>query len=188
MGFYPPDASIPTEKRTARLFLRPLLASDATLDYDAVMSGAAMLRNWSGSIWPPDDFTIAENRADLERHEREHVARVAFTYTVLNPAGDRCLGCVYIQPVTADSAEACSDAGFATNVGFWVRASEIPNDLDRHLLTTLRGWLQTDWAFDCVLFSVLAQETRQTALLQDAGLELQRTISTGDGHTKLIFS
>ena len=63
MEFYPANAPVPQEKRTSRLWLRPLRATDVELDYDAVMSSAAMLRRWRQSKWPADNFTLAENLA-----------------------------------------------------------------------------------------------------------------------------
>ncbi|GAB4215614.1 MAG: hypothetical protein OHK0022_55750 [Roseiflexaceae bacterium] len=80
MAWYPPDARVPAELRTTRLWLRPLGVADTERDYDALMSSAAHLRLWSQSSWPADDFTLAQNRADLERHEGEHQAREAFTF------------------------------------------------------------------------------------------------------------
>jgi RimJ/RimL family protein N-acetyltransferase len=137
---FPSSGSAPREMRTGRLILRPLRASDAERDYDAVMSSPSELRRCRGSDWPSDDFTLAENRADLERHEHEHERGEAFTYTVLAPDEARCLGCVYIVPVWPEAAPLCDAAACAACVGFWVRASEWVNDLDRHLLTTLREW------------------------------------------------
>ena len=77
MDFYPANTPPPEEKRTQRLYLRPLRETDNALDYDAVMSSAEQLRRWSQSDWPADDFTSEQNRADLERHEREHRDRDA---------------------------------------------------------------------------------------------------------------
>jgi len=62
-------------------------ATDAEFYYEAVMSSAEMLHRWSQSNWPIDDFTLAQNLADLQRHEREHIERMAFSSTVLNPQG-----------------------------------------------------------------------------------------------------
>src|SRR5205814_962443 len=78
--------------------LRPLRQADVAEDYEAVMSSADMLRRWSQSSWPSDEFTPEDNRKDLERHEREHAAREAFTFTVLDLGRARCLGCVYLAP------------------------------------------------------------------------------------------
>ena len=183
MEFYPASLPVPAETRTDRLWLRPLRASDVELDYDAVMENPAALRRWSQSTWPADDFTVAENLEDLERHEREHLAREAFTFTVLDSNGTRCLGCVYIQPVGPEAAELCGAAVQPTNVGFWVRASEWESDLDRHLLDTLRAWFESAWAFDRVIHLVSVKEERQAELMREAGLELRGTVEKGEGRT-----
>lgn len=167
---FPSVGSAPREKRTDRILLRPLRAADAERDYDAVMSDAAELRRCRGSDWPCDGFTLAENRADLERHEREHESGDAFTYTVLAADETRCLGCVYIVPVWAEAVDLCGAATRGACVGFWVRASERPADLDRHLLAALRGWLGAEWPLDCVLFTCFAADERQIALFGESGL------------------
>ena len=188
MNFYPEAARLPESKATDRLLLRPLRASDAERDYDAVMSSAAMLRRWSQSDWPADDFTLAENRSDLERHEREHRERVAFTFTVLDPQGTTCLGCTYIMPLRPEEASLCAGAGHAARVGFWVRASERSDDLEKHLLTTLREWLRTEWAFDAVVFTVYQDETRQASLMAGAGLVQRLTFTRPDGRRCCVFA
>ena len=128
---------MPEELRTSRLVLRPLRQVDVAEDYEAVMSSADMLRRWSQSSWPTDEFTLEDNRKDLERHEREHAAREAFTFTILDPDRTRCLGCVYLAPAGPELGEVRGGARFPVTVGFWVRASEIAGDLDRHLLDSL---------------------------------------------------
>jgi hypothetical protein len=97
MRFYPDDAAVPAGLRTDESHLRPLRASDAEIDYAAVMDSREMLRILSQSDWPSDTFTLEMNRKDLEEHEREHEERMAFTYTVLDPTESTCLGCVYVE-------------------------------------------------------------------------------------------
>jgi RimJ/RimL family protein N-acetyltransferase len=186
--FYPATAIVPGEKRTDRVLLRPLRATDVELDYDAVMSSAAQLRTWSQGNWPADDFTLGENLADLQRHEREHDERVAFTFTVLDPGATRCLGCVYIMPLWPRIAGLCAGAAYAADVGFWVRTSEIDTELDRHLLATLRDWLSSEWAFDCVVYAVSPGEARQGLILSEAGLERRGSFALADGRSCLVFS
>ena len=188
MEFYPANTPVPGEKRTNKLWLRPLRATDVELDYDAVMSSREQLRRWSQTTWPADDFTLAENLEDLERHEREHHEGVAFTFTVLNPEGTRCLGCVYITPLNEEAALRYVNATYVANVGFWVRTSEIANDLDQHLLATLRRWLATDWPFEPVTFIVSQQDTRQAALLHEAGLEQRLAFELDAGRPCWLYS
>jgi len=181
MSWYPPDRAVPEERRTARLALRPLLATDAAADYDAVMSSAPMLRAWSQSEWPADDFTLAENLEDLRRHEREHLERTAFTYTVREPGGDRCVGCVYLQPLRDEEAAWRGGSESPTRVTFWVRTSEIAGDLDLHLFQLLREWLREAWAFERVVFSASPGDVRQLRLYREAGLEPLGVVTLADG-------
>ena len=187
MEFYPGSATVPEAMRTSRLFLRPLRTTDVELDYDAVMSSAEMLRRWSHSSWPADDFTLTENLDDLERHEHEHDERQAFTFTVLNLEGTRCLGCVYLTHLSPMELQLCEGAAFGTNVRFWVRASEVLTDLDRHLLASLLEWLQTEWAFDCIVFIVGPEEGRQANLFMEAGLEKRLNFKLPDGRLRSAF-
>jgi hypothetical protein len=186
MSFHPMQAAVPTGMRTDRVVLRPLSVSDVEIDYDAVKSSAPMLRRWSQTSWPADDFTLAENRADLERHEHEHREGVAFTFTVLDPTATRCLGCVYIAPPAHEERALIERAKRPARVGFWVRAAEIPNELDRHLLGALREWLAREWAFDLVIFTIAEDETRQAALLGQSGLE-GKAITREDGRRRCVF-
>jgi len=187
MMFYPAEAVVPAERRSPSLLLRPLRATDVELDYDAVMSSAAMLRGWSQSDWPADDFTLAQNLEDLRRHEREHDEREAFTFTVLDPGGTRCLGCVYLTPVPPAARALCEGAAHPVRVGFWVRASEVANDLDRHLLVCLREWLAAEWPFDHVLFAIAERDTRQATLLAEAGLQMRSAFLLPDGRRLTAF-
>jgi hypothetical protein len=92
--FYPSDGPVPEVLWTDEFLLRPLGATDVQLDYDAVISSRTQLLRSSGGTWPKEGFTLEEDVADLERHEREHRERVAFTYIVMNPAETECLGCL----------------------------------------------------------------------------------------------
>jgi hypothetical protein len=187
MRFHPAGAPVPDGTRSDRLLLRPLRATDVDADYDAVMSSRAMLRSWSQATWPADDFTRDENLRDLERHEREHREGVAFTYTVLDPTASRCLGCVYLTPLPAALAALCEGGTHGVRVGFWVRTSEVANELDRHLLAVLRDWFASDWAFDTTLFGVSPQETRQASVLAETGLTFRGEVTLPDGRAIRVF-
>ncbi len=192
MLFYPQDAPIPAELRTDEFTLRPLRATDVELDYDAVMSSREMLRVWSQSDWPADDFTLQGNLEDLERHEKEHLERQAFTFTVMNPSETECLGCVYINPLErllkhfkASEAELAALDDYQACVSFWVRQSRLADELDRRLLAALVAWFERDWAFSRVFFSVNEQVERQARLLAEAGLE--KLYVSGEGVKRWIY-
>ena len=129
-----------------------------------------MLRSWSQATWPADDFTRDENLRDLERHEREHRgewrSRTPCS-TRRRPAASDASTSRRSRPRSPRYARAVRTG---VRVGFWVRTSEVANELDRHLLAVLRDWFASDWAFDTTLFGVSPQETRQASVLAETGL------------------
>lgn len=179
MTFNDPHATIPDRLLTADFLIRPLLATDVELDYAAVMESKEFLRKWEQSSWPADDFTLAGNLEDLQRHEREHINREAFTFTVMNPAETECLGCIYIYPPTArwlSQAETVplGDTRWADVEAialFWVRQSRLAEALDRKLLDQLRIWFDQAWPFDRYLFMTSEPFEQQVALFEEAGLQ-----------------
>jgi hypothetical protein len=178
--FYPDNAPVPEKLRTEEFIVRPLRASDVELDYDAVITSRAELFLRSGGSWPREGFTLEENQADLIQHEQEHQGRVAFTYTVINPAETECLGCLYIHPLKPLlqrydlPAEHIAEA--SAYVTFWVRQSRLQDNLDRRLLRELVAWFQTEWAFSQVVFAASKAQTRQIRLFEETGMVLQYTL------------
>ncbi len=124
------------------LRLTPLGVEHAEQDYEAVMASRAFLRAWSGTTWPADDFTLDQNRADLDRHAREHAAGEAWTWTVFE--GELCVGCVYTDPIAKilkhRRIEAEAPEGWC--VAFWARSDRI--ELEGEILAHLRDWLPRD--------------------------------------------
>jgi hypothetical protein len=181
MAFNTSEFHVPDELRTKEFLLRPIRASDAALDYDAVMESREFLRLWEQSTWPEDDFTVEANREDLAKLEQRHAASESFTYTVLNPDETQCLGCVYIFPTSAPlfsksriSAVAGAEwTGFDAAVYFWVRKSRLPDRLDRRLLDALGPWLAHDWGIAYPLIVTNEQFAQQVAMIEDAGLHLR---------------
>jgi RimJ/RimL family protein N-acetyltransferase len=186
-AFYPAHAPLPKELRTGAFVLRPLGAIDNALDYDAVMATQETLRRLGDGDWPRPGFTPEENLADLERHEADFRDRRGFTYTVLDPAGTRCLGCVYVYPLVRVLREAGVAGDEIARIGahqaiawFWMRPEAAAADLDRRLLKELLRWLRTDFAFSRVVFRTWAADERQAAMLRDAGLQLEWSHPEGD--------
>ena len=177
-GVYPPK-----QLHTADFLVRPLRATDVDLDYAAVMERPAMLRLSGGGVWPADDFTREANLADLIVHEKEHEDGVAFTFTVMNPDQSRCLGCIYVNQLAkahrlSRSAEAAPDAvgDKIAIVRYWVRQSQVDDDLDWRLLSALMRWFAEDWQLDGAYFRAHARDRRQQHLMSRAGLPLAYTL------------
>lgn len=180
MPFYTNETPVPEILRTDDFVIRPLTPAHVALDYAALMSSKEMLRLWSGSSWPSDGFTLAENETDLAWHWHEHQNRLAFTFTVLNPSEDVCLGCIYIKPITEileDNAEL--ETAVSPNsalVRFWVAQPYLSKNLDKTLLLALQHWFATAWAFPEVYWHTPTADTQQIALFQENGLQQQLLI------------
>ncbi len=187
-NFYPSGTLVPAATSTDRLLLRPLTVDHLALDYDAVMASREQLNRWSQTTWPTPDFTLAENRADLERHQREHVEGVAFTYTVLEPTQTRCLGCVYINPLPVSTSDLYAKENYIARVSFWVRSDELNSGLESHLLATLRAWFANQWPFAQVIYPVSQQNLPQAALFCGAGFVEQASITLADGRICRVYA
>ncbi len=180
--FYPESARVPEVLKTDDFLVRTLRATDVERDYDAVISSRAELWLRNGGKWPREGFTLEENLADLLKHEREHLERKAFTYTVMNLAETECLGCIYLNELEpllqrfGDRAEEPVEIeNYAAWSTFWVRQSHLADNLDARLLQTLLPWFKTEWAFTRVAFLARKVQERQIRLFEEAGMRLLST-------------
>lgn len=163
----------PSPPATDRLRLEVLGPPVVELDYEAIMGSRRRLRDelqWGRERrWPPDDFTLEDNRADLQEHRREYDAREAYAYTVLDPAGARCLGCIYLGPSGPDA-----------QLTFWVIDEEVRTGLETHLLETVLHWIRAAWPLDRVLLPVRPANDRGQSVLRALGLETTESGGPGD--------
>lgn len=188
------EISAPAGAQTREFVLRPLLASDAELDYEAVMESREFLRKWEQSSWPEDDFTVEANREDLMKAERRHANGDAFTYTVMNLDQSECLGCVYVLPpdakmftgaqVTALGADEWSDCD--ATVFFWVRKSRLPDGLDRALLDWLVRWFEREWSFKDPVIVTNEQFDQQVAMIEGTDLRRRFEVEVPDHPGKYL--
>ncbi|MFI7121296.1 GNAT family N-acetyltransferase [Amycolatopsis sp. NPDC049868] len=133
-GFLPPTALVTGEFR-----LEPLGPEHNAADHAAWMSSIEHIRSTPGypdGDWPPrDGMTLEENLADLRRHAGDFARHTGFTFTVLSPADDDVIGCVYLYPTASDEWD--------VTVQSWVRADKA--DLDTALADAVARWLVSDW-------------------------------------------
>ena len=143
----PADFQVPERHTTADFIFRMLSTADLDADYAAVMSSIEPLTHVFAAQdeWPWATMTKEDDAKDLRRHQREFELRLAFAYTVFDPADKTCLGCFYINPP--------SKAGFDAELIFWVRqdcaavtASATPHAvLEPRLGDEIRAWLAAEW-------------------------------------------
>jgi hypothetical protein len=142
-SFVPPEFEPPAGLSHPRFVLEPLGPRHNERDYAAWTSSVDHIHATPGftdSTWP-HEMTLEENRADLERHERDFAARAGFTYTVVDPGDGDVVGCLYIYPLKD---------GPGAHVTSWVRADR--GDLDVPLAEAVAAWLEADWPFGRVVY------------------------------------
>ncbi|HET8527986.1 MAG TPA: hypothetical protein VFL60_03675 [Gaiellaceae bacterium] len=144
-SFVPPGFAVPLALVTERFRLEPLGPQHNDSDYEAWSSSREHIHatpGWETSTWP-DDRDLEANLGDLRRHADDFESRAGFTYTVLEPATDDVLGCVYIYPDRSGEHDA--------RVLSWVRASRA--ELDVQLWRAVSDWLAAEWPFESVAYA-----------------------------------
>lgn len=187
---------VPAELRTEEFVLRPIVVDDVEMDYAAVMETREHLRLWRQSTWPEDDFTVEANRKDLVDLEERHAARRAFAYTVLDPDGTECLGCVYIFPTSAtflakSTVTPVGDDEWAdvdAVILFWARLPQMASGMDERLLAALRAWFKDEWKLEKTVYVTSEQFTQQVDLIDRTDLNLKfELLEPGKPGKRLVF-
>ena len=186
----------PSELKTEEFALRPIVVDDAETDYAAVMEAREHLRLWRQSTWPEEDFTVEANRQDLIDLEERHAAHRAFTYTVLDPAGTTCLGCVYVFPTSAAFLAKSTVVPLGEDtwtdveavVFFWVRLSQMELGMDERLLSALRAWFRDEWKLDKTVYVTSEQFIQQVDLLARTDLKPKfELLEPGKPRKRVVF-
>lgn len=167
----------------------PLLPDHVALDYEAVMSSKVFLRKWSQSTWPTDNFTLDENLIDLNRHSKEHVTNLAYTYTILNMERNRCLGCIYIKPVESITAHTSEEENKLRTLNailsFWVRESLQDNQMEQSIIDFLIKWMKETWKFNELVFATNDFIPQQISMFEKNGLYLWMKLSSPNRYQTL---
>lgn len=141
MLFVPTDFEPPTSLAGDGFRLEPLGPEHNDADLAAWTSSIEHIRATPGypdenGDWPPaEGMTTEENLVDLVRHRADFEARIGFTFTVLDPATDDVIGCVYLYP--------SPQPGHDVEVQSWVTAEKA--HLDGPLADAVAAWLEAEW-------------------------------------------
>lgn len=135
----PADLVPPRTMVAERFRLEPLGPQHNESDLAAWSSSIDHIRSTPGypdGSWPPPEgMSLEQNLADLTRHAADFEARKGFTFTVLDPADDEVIGCVYVYTTKSPDHD--------VQVKSWVRADVA--ELDEPLAQAVADWLDADW-------------------------------------------
>ena len=159
--------------------VRPLVPSDAALDYDAVMSSREFLYHWEQDPpYPPEDFSVEDNLEDVEQMHSRHRSGMRYTYTVMNADESQVLGCIYFLPnddplyrtAKVTSHDGTDLSSVDATVSFWVRTSTWKDGFERTLLSAVLNWLRDDWTLERPVIMTNSELDHQIATIESLGL------------------
>ena len=159
--------------------VRPLAPSDAVLDHDAVMASREFLFHWEQDPpYPPEDFSVEDNRADVEQMARAHGEGSRYIYTVMNASGDQVLGCIYFlanddrmyRTAVVVSHDGTDLSTVDATVSFWVRPSTWDDGFERVVLEAVLRWLRDDWSLERPVIITNEHLDHQIATIESLGL------------------
>lgn len=126
-------------------------------DFEAVMANKEMLREWSQSSWPEDDFTPQQNFDDLAQHVDDNHTHEAYGYMIYSPDLKKCFGSLYVNPIanvpdnySITKEEASIIKSHHARIDCWIIADD--SDLEKNIISELIDWFEDVWEIH-VLFS-----------------------------------
>jgi Acetyltransferase (GNAT) domain len=186
------DWAPPERLDVGPVHLRPITPADAEADLAALLDARVALRVHTGSEWPPDGWSLVDNRADLQDDHDRHASGEAFTFTMLETESANVVGCLYLWPAAeqltrygADAATVEALGSATTSVEWWLRPPWEEGPFERQLVTAVRQWLRAEWRFPRTVWPVREREVRQAHVLHDAGLRRLLTFDSAGSRVVL---
>ena len=167
--------------------------SDNELDFDAVMSSKEILREWSDSEWPEDDFSLEQNAQDIAEHIAEHEQNSDFGFSIFSPDEDRLLGSLYLNAVgpllenyPTDAMTLAHLLEFDVRIEYWLRSGVGP-DLEMRFVQTVIKWLETAWWFERPVFGTRKDMTSRRRLYGELGMTEVAALLSMNGQRRFHF-
>ena len=167
--------------------------SDNELDFDAVMSSKEILREWSDSEWPEDDFSLEQNAQDIAEHIADHEQNSDYGFSIFSPDENRLLGSLYLNAVgplldnyPTDPMTLARLLEFDVRVEYWLRAGVRP-DLEMRFVRAVIGWLETAWWFERPIFGTRKDMTSRRSLYAELGMTEVAALPSANGLRRFHF-
>lgn len=119
-------------------------------DHAAVMKSKNILRIWSQSAWPEDDFSVEQNKEDLVHHVQDNINHAAYGYMIYSPDRKTCYGSLYVNPLlpvldnySVDGAVENLIRSHHARIDFWVIEGEPL--LEKIITQSLCDWFGDVW-------------------------------------------
>jgi RimJ/RimL family protein N-acetyltransferase len=176
MNLNPKHHPVPESLQTPNFVIRHQQPSDNAPDYEAVMDSKELLREWSDSPWPKDDFTLEQNAEDIAEHIEEHAHDLSYGFSIFTPDYSRLLGSLYLNPLEpllehypADPQMLATLRTFDIRVEYWLRRGTAV-ELEKAFVQEVMTWLRCDWWFTNPVFGSRKGMTERRKLYSELGM------------------
>jgi hypothetical protein len=167
--------------------------SDNELDFDAVMSSKEILREWSDSEWPENDFSLEQNGQDIAEHIADHEQNSDYGFSIFTPSEDRLLGSLYLNAVgplleiyPTDPMTLARLLEFDVRIEYWLRAGVSP-DLELRFVRAVIKWLEDAWWFERPVFGSRKDMTSRRNLYAELGMTEVAALLSANGLRRFHF-
>lgn len=192
MSLNPQHHPIPPWPQHPSLVLQRQHLQHNQADYQAVMQSQELLRIWSDSPWPEDDFSLQQNAEDLQMHIDDFEQQQAYGFSVFS-SQQQFLGSVYLEPVApfidnyqADPQTKQRLALYDVRVEYWLRQGT-SSALEIELVQTLNHWLKQSWWFKAAVWGSRKGMQQRRALYQSLGFTEVAALLSNDATRRFHF-
>jgi hypothetical protein len=148
MTLNPNSFEVPIRLETTDFVVHRQRISDNELDFDAVITSKKLLREWSDSEWPEDDFTLEQNAQDIAEHIADHEQNSDYGFSIFSPNEGRLLGSLYLNAVgpllenyPTDPKTLARLLEFDVRVEYWLRSGVSP-EFEMQFVKAMIGWFE----------------------------------------------
>jgi hypothetical protein len=193
MSLNPNMLEVPIRLKTADFVVHRQRTSDNGLDFDAVMSSKQILREWSDSEWPEDDFSLEQNGQDIAEHIADHEQNSDYGFSIFTPGEDRLLGSLYLNVVgqllenyPTDPMTLARLLEFDVRVEYWLRSGVGP-ELEVRFVQAVIKWLEDAWWFERPIFGSRKDMISRRSLYAELGMTEVAALISVNGLRRFHF-
>ena len=191
MNIFTKEFSPPQTLTTKTFCLFPTHQDFYESDYTAVMNTRALLRIWSQSPWPEDDFTPQMNKDDLLHHIEDNKTHAAYGYMIYSLDKKTCYGSLYVNPLAAvpdnyhtTKEEADLVRSHQGRLDCWIVDEN--SDLEKTIISEIKNWFESTWKIK-FLFSARVGMNKRISIYEDLGLECQADLKSKTSEMTLLL-
>jgi hypothetical protein len=193
MSLNPNSLKVPIRLETADFVVHRQRPSDKELDFDAVMSSKEILREWSDSKWPEEDFNLEQNGQDIADHIADHEQNSDYGFSIFAPNKELLLGSLYLNAVgpllknyPTDPMTLARLLEFDVRVEYWLRAGVSP-ELEMRFVRAVIKWLEEAWWFERPVFGTRKDMTSRRSLYLELGMTEIAALLSKNGLRRFHF-